>query len=667
MESTGEPPFSALATMSGEHAEPAAVYADRDCLLLRQRLAEHLTVAADMVAVGSSVAELVLLITLTFLSEGDIMLVTGAPASECKTAAAAVGARVRTMPLRRYQVATAAVIASLTENVNLAFISNPAEPSGTALSAAEVGQLVTAAQENGALIVFDETRIDFADPELWHTLAVISASRPAIILRTFSLAWGQTALPVAYAVGDAALVGRLRGTRDSLPFNVSPAAQRAAVAAIGDLNFIGTARERTAKARDRLCRGLADLGVESVQSVTNFVMVPGVRESGVVAARLAADHDLQVCDLADSGFPDCLRIAVGEPEEMDRFCQAFAKVMASRHAPAYDAAALFNGNVGAHIVFALQDLGIWELLAAGPVPLAGLSAQVGAAPDLLRALLDGAVRFGHVEIMGAVGGAAEETARLSKAGHELVLSRGFFTWAVGGYGALLRALPGLTTGKVAWGRDVRRDEEKVASGSAQVGLELMAPVETRVLSGLDFTSVADIGCGDGSRLVRLCGGESRRRGLGLDISGAACDMATRRVAAAGLANLVSIRRENIFEPGNRAVFTGFDLVSSFLMLHDLFALYGDGQLVISALRTAFPDARYFLLADTNAYPWAEHEGPLPIFSLKFELVHAFMGVKILPRETYEQAFRAGGLEVERCEPLGVPSTWLYLLRVRDLT
>jgi histidinol-phosphate aminotransferase len=661
MEPTDEPPFSALATMSGEPAESAGVHADRDCLLLRQRLAEHLAVTADMVVVGGSVAELLLLITLTFLSDGGTVVVTGAPACAYETAAAAVGARMRTMPLRHYRVAAAAVAASLAENVSLAFISNPADPSGTALSAAEVCQLVTAAQDNGTLVVFDQTRIDFAgpaDPEVGYPLAAIGAGRPAIVVRAFSPAGGPTAVPVAYAVGDTSLADRLQSTRNCLPFSVSPAAQRAAVAAIGDLNFIGAMRERTAKARDQLCRGLAGIGVEPVRSVTNFVMVPGIRQSGMVAARLAADHGIQVRDLADCGFPDCLRIAVGEPEETDRFCRAFAEVLASPPAPAYDAATLFNGNVGAHIVFALQDLGIWELLSAGPAPLAGLSAQVGAAPDLLRALLEVAARFGHVEFR-------DDVARLSGSGRELLLSRGFFTWAVGGYGALLRALPGLTTGKLAWGHDVRRDEEKVASGSAQVGAELMTSVETRVLAGLDFTSVADIGCGDGSRLVRLCGGEPRRRGLGLDISRAACGMATGRVAAAGLADLVAIRRENIFEPGNGAVFPGFDLVSSFLMLHDLFTLYGDGRLVVRALRTAFPDARYFLLADTNAYPWAGHEGPLPIFSLEFELVHAFMGVKILPRETYEQAFSESGLEIARREPLGVPSTWLYLLRVRD--
>lgn len=324
----------------------------------------------------------------------------------------------------------------------------------------------------------------------------------------------------------------------------------------------------------------------------------------------------------------------------------------------YDAATLFNGYVGAHVVFALQDLGVWDRLANGPVSAAGLAAQAGADPVRLRTLLDSASRFGYVEVR-------EGIVQLTKPGCELVNSTGFFTWGVGGYGEMLRGLAALTKGWIRWGRDVSRDEEHIASGSAQVGRALITPVETDLLAELDFSSVADLGCGDGSRLLRLCGGRPPRRGLGLDISKAACALAAQRITAAGLTDHVEIRCQNIFAPGNQSVFRGFDLVSSFLMLHDLFAIYDDGAHMIRALRAAFPDAHYFLLADTNAQPWQQHKGPLPIFSVQFELVHAFMGVPILPKEAYEEAFRNGGLEIERCEPLGVPSTWLYLLRVAE--
>jgi hypothetical protein len=64
----------------------------------------------------------------------------------------------------------------------------------------------------------------------------------------------------------------------------------------------------------------------------------------------------------------------------------------------------------------------------------------------------------------------------------------------------------------------------------------------------------------------------------------------------------------------------------------------------------------------DAY-WAHNAGPLPMFSVGFELVHAFMETSVLSRTTYEDAFAGAGLKIERREPLGAPSTWLWLLSV----
>jgi hypothetical protein len=175
--------------------------------------------------------------------------------------------------------------------------------------------------------------------------------------------------------------------------------------------------------------------------------------------------------------------------------------------------------------------------------------------------------------------------------------------------------------------------------------------------------VADIGCGDGSRLIRLCQGEQPRRGLGLEISEPACALAAKRVADAGLADHIEITRQNVFAADNRPVFPGIELVSSFLMLHDLFHANPDGAEVIRSLRASFPDVKYFLFADTAAQPWQRHEGPLPPFSLGFELMHAFMDIPIVPKQVYERAFVAGGLTIERSAPFGAPSTWIYLLKV----
>lgn len=323
-----------------------------------------------------------------------------------------------------------------------------------------------------------------------------------------------------------------------------------------------------------------------------------------------------------------------------------------------DAAALFNGYVGAHVVYALDELGVWTRLREGPASLAALTAPDSADRAMLGALLRSAAVLGHVELR-------DEVVSLTPAGQEVVGNRGFFRWAVGGYGELLRELPALATAQKRWGRDVRRDEAQVAEGAADVGRAMMTGIEHRVIADLNYTSVADIGCGDGSRLIRLCQANPPRQGLGIDISEAACALAAKRVAHAGLADHVKVVCRDILKTGDGVTFRGIDLVSSFLMLHDVFAAYPDGGTAMRALRRAFPDARYFLIADTNLHPWHRLEGPLPIFSLQFELVHAFMNVPIRPKEAYEAAFLEAGLHIERCEPLGPPSTWLYLLRVTE--
>lgn len=307
---------------------------------------------------------------------------------------------------------------------------------------------------------------------------------------------------------------------------------------------------------------------------------------------------------------------------------------------------------------ALRTLGVWDRLVAGPQPVAALAEEAGARPGRLRAMLQTTALLGLVELR-------DEIATITDAGRNLVRHIGFFTWAAGGYGHIMANLSGLAALDSTQAVGGLRDEAAVAAGSAEVGHELMLPVEARLLAGVEYASAADIGCGDGSRLIRLCRGEVPRRGLGLEISEPAAVLAAKRVADAGLADHIEISRQNVFAASGRPVFPGIELVSSFLMLHDLFAGAADGVEVVRGLREVFPDARYFLFGDTAVQPWQRHEGPLPPFSLGFELMHAFLGVPLVTREAYERAFLAGGLSIERREPFGAPSTWAYLLKVED--
>ena len=668
-------PAGSRAAASTELAERLGVYPDSDCTAVRQRIADHYGLPVEQVAVGNGTDELILLTALTFLGPERTALVTETSFPGYLQAAAVVGARTSSVPLDDYRVAAASVATAMADGIDVTYICNPVNPTGTALDRDGVARIVAAAESSGSVVVFDEAYMDFAGPAYEHAMDAARAGRPVIVCRTFSKAWGLAALRVGYAIGPADLIGRLWRVRQSLPFNVNRLAQQAAIAALDEPAFVAGVRERTAKARELLYHGLETLGLQYVPSVTNFVLVRTGGDSGAIAHRLATEHKVLVRDLTLFGIPGALRVTVGTPEQVDRFCTALAAVLPDNAPPLVrehwnapvptlgplDAPTMFNGYVGAHVVYALRELGAWDRLAEGPVPVAALAGHAEADPGKVRALLRTAALLGHVQLRADI--LHEDLVTLTDTGRDLLRHKGFFTWGVGGYGELMRGLADLAVGAYPF----RRDEGRVAAGAGEVGKELMLPVEAAVISGLDYTSVADIGCGDGSRLIRLCQHGSSgpgRRGLGIDISEAACALAAKKVADAGLADHLEIICQNPFAGEHPPVFPGIDLASSFLMLHDLFATYPDGVSVVAALRRAFPDARYFLLADTAAQPWSRHTGPLPPFSLEFELAHAFMGVPIPTKEVYERAFLDGGLTIERCEPFGAPSTWIYLLRVK---
>ncbi|MFE8957409.1 histidinol-phosphate transaminase [Streptomyces iakyrus] len=671
------PPPGVIASVTKELEGRCSTYPDSEVTALRGALAEHVGVPAEMVAVGNGADELVLLITLASAGPGDTVVVTESTFPGYATSAAVAGATVRSVPLHRDRVSATALVEAVDEGARLMFVCNPHNPTGTVLSPAAVEEILAACERTGVVPVFDEAYMEFAGPGFDHALDAVRAGRRLLVLRTFSKAWGLAALRAGYAVGPADLIAGVVDTRRALPFSVNRLAQQAALAALSSPDHIAEVFERTTRERERLCRALTSLGVSHVPSVTNFVMVKTPGNSTRFASRLADEHGILVRDLTPFGYPGHVRVSVGTAENTDQFCEALGSLLASprSHAssghglgaardvppvPTLDPVApedLFNGYVGAHAVFALTRLGVWDRLVERPERTVDeLAATAGTDATGLMPLLRVVALLGYVELTD--GSAPAVT--LTGAGRELVRMRGFFTWGVGGYHEVLRGLSGLARGTSVFEQDVDRDGGMVAVGSGEVGRELMLPLEQEVLATVDFRTVADLGCGDATRLLRLCDGHPHRRGTGIEINQGACVQANKRVADAGLADRIDIVHGDVLAFSGRT-FPEVDLVTSFLMMHDLFDATGDPAGVMRTLRRVFPEARRFLIGDTVAQDWEERRESLPMFSVGFELVHAFMDTPIMNRRTYEDAFAGAGLRVERREPLGAPSTWLWLL------
>lgn len=672
--------------LAEEARENCSRYPAAESPQIRRAVAEYIRCTPEQVAVGNGIDELIHLAVSAFAREGRVA-VPSSTFPGYRLACTAAGIEPQEIPAGEDSSRTAdAVVAACETGAELVFLCNPHNPTGALLDESDLARSLTAADEHGTVLVVDEAYMDFVADEKASALEAALGGRRVLVLRTFSKAWGLASLRVGYAVGPEDLVSRLWQARQSMPFHINRLAQVAVPMLLAEKDFLPSVRRRTDEARDLLCCLLDERGIRHLPSVANFVMVEAGPDSTVTARRLVSDHRILVRDLAPFGRPGWIRVTVGMPEDMERFVDALGGTTAKTATDSrsesvevpdssatdltphwlhptptlrpMDPAALFNGYTGAQVVFALHRLGVWSALGHQPVAVSGLAQRGGVSEDWMRTLLRVMALLGYVRLRDA-------TAAITDAGRALVEQSGLFVWGVGGYGSLLANLHGLATRELTYGQEVRRDEGMVAIGAGEADRSLMQKAEAEILAGIDFGTMADIGCGDATRLIRLCTADEQRRGIGIDISRAACELATDRVRAAGLADRVEIVHENVLDTLSTRTFPGVDLVTGFLMLHDLFATNKDHAAVLRSLRVAFPDARSFLFADTALQDWDHHSGPLPIFNLEFELVHAVMGVPLRTKETYMRAFADAGFQLERCVPFGVPATWAFLLSVPE--
>jgi histidinol-phosphate aminotransferase len=235
--------------------------------------------------------------------------------------AVAGGKLVQVMPHANFSFPLDDVLAAVTPNTRVVFLTNPNNPTGVAMPLDAIRAIARRIPPD-AVVFVDEAYAEFAGVSFIPELP----SFPNVIVgRTFSKAFGLAGLRIGCLVGAPEVLNPIR---EAVPvYSVNIAAVVAAQAALGDLDHLHRYLRQVKESKALLYAACDRLGLSYVPSQSNFVLVSaGDRCAALVKG--AFERGIYIRDRStEPGCAGCIRIGTGLVEHTTRAIAVMEEVL----------------------------------------------------------------------------------------------------------------------------------------------------------------------------------------------------------------------------------------------------------------------------------------------------------------------------------------------------
>lgn len=306
------------------------LYPDGSGYALKQVLAKKHGVDPEQITLGNGSNDVLVLLAEGFLTPEHSAVYSQYCFAVYPIAVQAVGAIHKQVPALGWGSHSPlgndlqAMHQAIDENTRLVFVANPNNPTGSYLDAEELRNFVAAVPAN-VIVVIDEAYLEYAPQDKRCNASQWLPDFPNLVVtRTFSKAYGLAGLRVGYALSHPDIANILNRIRQ--PFNVNVPALAAAQAALDDTDFIEQARIINQDGMQILQDSCQRLGLRYVPSTANFLLVDFGRDAMPIFDGLL-QAGIITRPVANYGLPECLRITIGTPEQMQRLDTALEQVL----------------------------------------------------------------------------------------------------------------------------------------------------------------------------------------------------------------------------------------------------------------------------------------------------------------------------------------------------
>jgi histidinol-phosphate aminotransferase len=320
----GVPP-SAGATIANA-AGDSYRYPDGGANRLRAAIGKRWGLNPDRIVCGAGSDDLLYQFCLSYGGPGRDIIMSAHGFSIYHIAGTYAGSRVIKVPERQLTADLDAMLAAVSPATRLIFLANPNNPTGSMVPADAVARFRGALPPE-VLLVLDSAYAEYvtrADYEAGSKL--VDATGNTVMTRTFSKIYGLGGMRIGWCYAPPAVVDVLNRVRG--PFNVSVAAQAAAIAALAEPGWVEKGQAHNAEYRSKLAAGIEAAGLKVWPSEGNFVLVDlETTEVANAADAFLRGSGIIVRKVGGYGLPHCLRVTVGTAEEVGLVVDAFTEFM----------------------------------------------------------------------------------------------------------------------------------------------------------------------------------------------------------------------------------------------------------------------------------------------------------------------------------------------------
>lgn len=298
-------------------------YPDPDSTLLKSKLVDLFKICPTQLLISNGVDEIILLICITFLKNGGTSLVSESTFPGYETSTLIVGGKTIKVPLINLTNSVENYKNAVNSDVKVAFLCNPHNPTGSIICIEEIKEFISEMNKSNIIPIIDEAYIQFADEKENSALDYIREGGRAVILRTFSKAYGLAGLRIGFAIGSVELIEKIQQSAMALPFRVNRLAQQMASSAL-DLGSVEKDIKKVKKLIKDIMNKFTIMGIPFVPSYTNYICFKP-RNGSEHFLKIASESGVGVRDCTVFGLSNWIRASIKSQEDLGILLEVISK------------------------------------------------------------------------------------------------------------------------------------------------------------------------------------------------------------------------------------------------------------------------------------------------------------------------------------------------------